>query len=222
MRGRAALFGGGLACVLALAGCGGGSEDAEPAPTSSTSAVAAVPPGYPVGTEPGLDYTEPGTALELGDSATVAWQPTPAAKIGALRISVTAIQRTTFAASFKDWKVDDAVASYAPYFVQASIANVGPTDFGGLPVPLYGETSADTLLEPSGFASAFKPCTPSSFPEPFGTGQVVPVCLVLLVPEGGELTGVTFRPTPEFTPIVWRGPVQTIGADPSPSATMAQ
>ncbi|UDY24854.1 hypothetical protein [Nocardioides sp. Kera G14] len=205
-----------------LAACGGSDEKPTPTPAATTSAPAAAPKGYPTGSPVGLDYAKPGDSFQLGESGTVAWQPPKATAVGALRISVSAIQRTTFAKSFRDWKVADEVKGYAPYFVQASVANVGPTNLGAQTVPLYGETSADTLLEPSTFATTFKPCTPSTFPQKFTTGQVAVVCMVYLVPDGGQLTGVTFRPTEGFTPITWSGDAQTIGAEPTPSATITQ
>lgn len=209
----------GAVALLALAGCGG-SEQSQPAPTPTLPSVTPVPSGYPSGATTGLDYAKPGDEVALGAAATVAWQPPQATVVGALRITVTSIQRTTFAASFKDWKVSDQVKGDAPYFVRATIANSGAVDLGGRAVPLYGETSADTLLEPSTFASTFKPCNPNAFPKSFPAGKVATVCLVYLVPDQGELTGVSFRPTESFVPITWGAVSQTMAETPTPSATM--
>ena len=48
-----------------------------------------------------------------------------------------------------------------PYFVHATVENVGDTDLGGRAVPLYIVDGRNTLIEASTFASTFKPC-PSS------------------------------------------------------------
>ncbi|MFT4262341.1 MAG: hypothetical protein QM572_03075 [Nocardioides sp.] len=207
-----------VAAGLMLAACGG--SDDKPAPTSSASASAtAIPAGYPSAAPTGLAYSEPGSELEVGTSAIVAWQPAQSTEVSALNVRVTAIRATTFAESFQDWKVSDDLKTSVPYFVEASIANVSDADLGGLLVPLYGETSADTLLEPSTFASAFKPCNPANFPKPFARGAIAQVCLVYLVPDGGQLTGVTFRPTEEFLPIIWKTPEETASPSPTSSAT---
>lgn len=235
----------GAVVPLVLASCSGSEDAAVPTPSAAT---AQLPAGYPTGAPTTVSYTEPGTEIGLGESATVAWTATGIPKSAAaapgtvvLRMAVTAITRTTFKESFQDWKVAEDLAGYTPYFVRVSIANVGEGNLAGADVPLYGRTSADTLLEPSRFASTFKPCTPNTFPRPFATTQVAQLCLVYLVPDGGTLTGVTFRPNEEFRPISWvptpapqaqtpqtsqASPTpaapESIGATASPSATMGQ
>lgn len=203
--------------ATALAGCGGGgSGDSGSGGGASGSASVssagedrtasgAVPSGYPSAAA-GLDLTAPGTALSLEQSATVAWQPTQQL-VGALQITVTAEHSTTFARSFKGWQLDDATKANAPYFVQATVRNAGTTDLSGQAVPLYGSAASGALVEASSFASDFKPCSPGVLPTPFGPGASADVCLVYLVPDGGTLQGVTFRPTEDFDPITWTGAI---------------
>ncbi|MFI2708112.1 hypothetical protein ACH5WX_11250, partial [Nocardioides sp. CER28] len=88
----------------------------------------------------------------------------------------------------------------------------GPTGLGGVPVPLYGESAADALVEAAVFKETFKPCHPSALPTPFATGAHASVCLVYLVPDKGALVGAAFRPTQDFDPIVWKGAVATAAA----------
>jgi len=206
----------GLVAGAALAGCGGGSGDADaPVTTGGTAATAptaptgegstAVPSGYPTAAA-GLDLTAPGTALELGQDATVAWQPSQHL-LGALDVSVTALHSTSFKQSFQGWQLDEATRATAPYFVTATVRNAGSTDLSGKQVPLYGTAASGALVEASSFATDFKPCGPSVLPTPFAPGARTKVCLVYLVPSGGHLDGITFRPTEDFDPITWSGEV---------------
>lgn len=198
---------GALLLVGTASACGGSSGDSSdggrpsPSAASSTSAPAAYPsvPG-------GVSLTAPGTSLQLGQSATVAWKPTQDV-VGALDVSVQAMSSTTFQQSFKGWELDDATKANAPYFVTATVRNVGTTDLGGRPVPLYGAAASGALIEPSTFAADFKPCSPGVLPAPFPAGATADVCLVYLVPGGGALQGVSFRPTQTFKPITWTGTV---------------
>jgi hypothetical protein len=157
--------------------------------------------------------TEPGTRLSLGQQASVAWTPRQGL-VGTLRIRVDDVERTTFERSFRDWKVDPATATHAPYLVHALVTNIGATDLGGQQVPLYAGSAAGALVEPATFRTTFKPCHPSVLPRPFGPGASTSACLVYLVPDGGEVAGVTFRPEEGFTPVTWTGPVRTLGAQP--------
>lgn len=198
-----------LLLVTTLAGC---SEEQEPR-TERPTQGATPTPYLPVPSAVAL--TDEGERLSLGRSATLAWQPRQDL-VGVIRASVDRIERTTFEQSFKEWKVAEQIRSYTPYLVHALITNTGETDLAGLPLPLYGLSAADALVEPSTFASRFKPCHPSTLPKPFPAGASVGVCLVYLVPDGGELAGVAFRPSEEFRPITWTGAIATL--TPSPTA----
>ena len=91
--------------------------------------------------------------------------------------------------------------------MRATIENVGDTDLGGRPVPLYVVNEDNLLLEPTPFASSFKPCPSTPFPEKFGPGDTADVCLVYLAPDKGDLVAVSFRPDETFNPITWTGEV---------------
>ncbi|WP_300679259.1 hypothetical protein [Nocardioides sp.] len=221
----------------------------QPPATGTTAAPTATPTATAsTSSAPSATSTPDASSTPTG-SASVTATPTKAVRpSGALRITVTAIQPTTYAKSFRDWKVSSALQTSSPYFVKATVTNVGTVDLGGLTLPLYGETSADTLVEPSTFASTFKPCNPGAFPKKFAAGATVKACLVYLVPDKGSLTGVTFRPSVDFVPITWSTPAAllpgagtatgsatgsasastsastsgTIGVTPTPSATMTR
>jgi hypothetical protein len=202
-----------LAAVLALSGCSGGSDDPEatassstPSPSGSTSAPATEKPYLPV--PAGVELTEQGSELEVGDHAVVAYEPRQK-QVGVLDIQVTRLERTTFKESFSGWKLDEATKKTSPYFVRATVKNVGASDLGGRPVPLYIVDGNNTLVESSTFASTFKPCPSKPFPDVFKAGDKTDVCLVFLSPDKGDLTAVSFRPTQEFDPITWTGELKS-------------
>lgn len=200
---------------LALAACGGSStDDSTPPPSSPTaSSTVAASPYLPVPS--GVALTKPGTTLAPGDTATVAWHPRQSV-VGALKITVTSVQRTTYDLSFAGWQVPDSAKTMTPYFVTSTVTNVGGVPLGGNPVPLYGASTAKTLVEPSSFAASFAPCSPGVLPTPFPDGATATTCQVFLVPNQGELKGVTFRPSQDFDPITWEGGITTMSPSPKP------
>lgn len=205
---------GALLAGTTLTACGGSSngdgDGATGSATPSASGTAATAGSYPTGVPSGVSLTSPGKALKVGQSATVAWQPSQQL-VGVLDLTVTAMHSTTFAKSFKGWELDDATKANAPYFVTATVRNAGQSDLAGQAVPLYGSAATGALVEASTFATDFKPCSPSVLPTPFPAGASAKVCLVYLVPHAGSLDGVTFRPTETFDPITWSGEVTPLG-----------
>ncbi len=198
-----------------LAGCGGGDGDdgnepdgdEGPSPTAETTAPEE--PYLPV--PEGVELTEPGTELTVGDPAMIAWQPRQNL-VGVVDVAVTRIEKTTFAESFEGWDVkQEQKQKLTPYFVHVTVANRGDTNLGGRLVPLYAEDSTDTLLEPTEFKDGtFKPCPGGILPKRFTTNQTTEVCMVYLLGDGLNLTSITFRPTSTFDPISWTGKIQRI------------
>jgi hypothetical protein len=203
-----------LVPALALSGCSGddGSKDASASTsqTPSDSGSATTKPYLPV--PDGVELTAQGSRLDLGKHAVVAYEPRQDV-VGALDIRVTSLEKTTFRQSFRGWQLDAATRQTNPYFVHATVENVGRTDLGGRPVPLYIVDGRNTLIEYSTFKSTFKPCPSTPFPKKFGHGDRVKTCLVYLSPKHGDLTAVSFRPTQAFNPITWTGDLTTVGAE---------
>ncbi|MCW2794091.1 MAG: hypothetical protein JWO76_3189 [Nocardioides sp.] len=209
------LLGVAVAGVLAVSGCSGSVDDPAAGPSgspSSGSASASASPYLPV--PDGVELTAQGSELGVGDDAVVAYEPRQKL-VGVLDITVTRLEKTTFKKSFDGWQLDDATRKTNPYFVHATIKNVGNTDLGGRGVPLYIVDGANTLIESSRFASTFEPCPSQAFPKKFKGGDKTKVCLVYLSPDHGDLTAVSFRPSQEFDPITWTGELETPKADGS-------
>lgn len=199
--------------ALGLAACSGSEEEPDAAASATPSAsVSATPSEEPSLEVPaGVELTSQGSALELGDTATVAYE-VDQSTVGVLDITVTDMRRTTFKESFQGWKLDKQLRKANPYFVEARFKNVGDTDLGGERPPLYIVDGDDTLVESSTFVTDFDACPSTDFPKQFGTGDKVKRCLVFLAPDAGELVSVSFRPAQEFNPITWSGDVLKLGA----------
>ncbi len=197
-----------VVAVGCLAGCSGSdSSDSsgDPSSPSGSSGSASATPYLPV--PDGVELTPPGTHIELGDHATVAYKPRQDT-VGALDINVTALEQTTIKQSFGAWKLTEAQQNSTPYFVRAKIKNVGDSDLGGRRVPLYAVNEKNVLLESTPFASSFEACPSTPFPKKFGPGAKTDVCLVYLAPDKGTLEAVSFRPEETFDPITWTGKIE--------------
>lgn len=210
-----------LLALALLAGCSGESGDSggdagggsdASAGESSSAAGASASPYLPV--PDGVELTAQGSSLALGDTATLAWEPRQDT-VGVIDLTVDRLERTTFKKSFAGFKITDETKSTSPFFVRVTVTNTGESDLGGRRIPLYAVDGENRLVDYSGFASAFAPCPSTDFPKPFAPGTSAEFCLVYLVPDRGELTAVSFRPTQEVNPITWTGELTEPQADGS-------
>ncbi|WP_133059031.1 MULTISPECIES: hypothetical protein [unclassified Nocardioides] len=197
-----------LVTGVLLAGCSsdsGGEPDADASsPMVGTTGATGASPYLPV--PDGVALTEPGSQLAVGDHAVVAYQPRQDL-VGAFDIQVTALEKTTIKAEFSAWQLSDDQKKSNPFFVRATVENVGDTDLGGRPVPLYIVNDENVLVEATPFASSFDACPSTPLPEKFAPGAKTDVCLVYLAPDHGDLVAVSFRPEETFNPITWTGDV---------------
>ena len=161
----------------------------------------------------GVELTPQGSDLAVEESAVVAWEPRQDL-VGVLDVTVTRLEQTTFAESFEGWQLDETTRKSTPYFVHATIKNVGESDVGGRDVPLVRrrrDRHPDPGVRPSRPSSSRAPATECS-PRPSVPSGTKDICLVYLVPDGGELTAVSFRPSQDFDPITWTGPIKNAEA----------
>lgn len=196
-----------LTAAALLAGCSGNDEP-KSGPTTGGSTTTSTPSSTEsnyLEVPAGVELTAQGSELSLGDSATVAYEPRQDT-VAVLKIKVTRLRRATFD-QFVGWKLDKKIKETTPYFVDTKVTNLGDTDLGGRPVPLYVVDGQNRLIEASIFTATFHPCAGATLPKKFGHGDTTKACLVFLSPDHGDLTAVSFRPTQAFDPITWTGEV---------------
>ncbi|GAA1929791.1 hypothetical protein GCM10009737_34550 [Nocardioides lentus] len=202
-----------LLASAVLAGCSGdGAEDgaddgaAGGDPSAGAGADAAGSSSTPVPELPeGVELTEQGTELALGESAEVVWSPREGTT-GVLDLTVEEVREVSLD-EFSAFRISEAVRRSTPYFVTARIENIGETPLGGVGVPLYLLDDSDTLVERSTFGSSFEACPSEPLPGRFRPGARTTACLVFLAPRRGEAEAVSFRPSEDVEPITWVGEI---------------
>jgi len=195
-----------LAPVLLAAGCGG-SGSGSSAPSRSASPSVALPTGD-VKVPSGTKLTAPGTDLGFGDTATVAYEANKQ-KASVLTLTVDSVQTGTIK-DFSAYQLDARTKQSTPFYVKATVKNVGTGDLGGAAVPLLAVDAGNTLIQASSFSNTFKRCPSTGLPAKFAAGTSSSVCLVYLVPDAGSLTAMSYRPLQAFEPITWKGTVKPV------------
>jgi hypothetical protein len=192
--------------MLVLTACGGGGDEDDratevsPVPTPTPSTTVEVPEN--------VDVTAPGTSLTFGDTATVTHEVKKQGTV--LDLTVESAQQGALA-DFSGFDLDDPYKKKGNYFyVRVSVSNAGDERVSGLPVPLWGVSGKNTLLQAVEFKSSFKKCPTQPLPKNFGPGDEFETCLVYLSPDRGSLEGVSYRPTEDYVPIEWTGKVTTL------------
>jgi hypothetical protein len=203
------------AATLALAGCGGDSSSTPVAGSSGSSGTSATSEttkpaagsssADPAVTVQGVTLTDQGTKLKVGQAAKVSWHPNQKTT-GVMKVSVTKLQKVPISA-FSDWRLDPATQRSTPFFVHATVHNLGRTPLSGVPVPLYLLDGRNTLLQASTFRAQFPACPSTPLPAKFTRGKKASVCLVYFAPDHGKLVAVSFRPSQDFNAITWSGPL---------------
>jgi hypothetical protein len=213
------------AATFVLAGCGGsGSSTPTAVPGSASGASATPPTTAPTTSAPttraptststssgvvqGVKLTADGSALRLGDTARVSWHPDQKTT-GVIAITVTKLQRVPITA-FSDWRLTGPVLRSTPYYVHATVRNLGTADLAGVATPLYLLDERNTLLEASTFRARFDPCPSRPLPAEFTKGRSASVCLVYFAPRHGRLDAISFRPDQDVAGITWRGHVVVV------------
>jgi len=182
--------------ALSLAACADDEAGTEPTP-EATPTTTVIPDG--------LTPTDPGTALEYGDPATIAWQPA-AELTGVLDVTVESVEEQRKSV-LEGWLRDESMKQSRPYFVTVSLANVGETDLAGQVVPLYLRDDRGTIGAPWTLGGDFTACQSGPLPAPFDAGATGEVCLLYLAPDGARIDDMVFQPTEDYDPITWSGDV---------------
>ncbi|HET9840921.1 MAG TPA: hypothetical protein VFQ01_02855 [Nocardioides sp.] len=192
--------------TLALAGCGGSSSSTPGAGGGSSSSTGGQTgsSSSPTAVD-GVTLTAPGSRLKLGQTAKVSWKPDQKT-VGVIALSVTKLQKEPIKA-FSAWRLGPATQKSTPYFVHATVRNLGRASLSGKPVPLYLLDGRNTLLRASTFQARFAPCPSRPLPPRFKHDKRTSVCLVYFAPDHGKLVAISFRPTQDFEAITWKGKV---------------
>jgi hypothetical protein len=196
-----------LSLALVLASCGGGSSSEPPSggSGSSTSTGGSSASTSSSSQVEGVRLTPQGSRLKLGQTARVSWHPTQRTT-GVIAVSVTGIFKVPISA-FSAWRLNGATRRSTPYFVHATVRNLGKSDLSHTAVPLYLLDRRQTLLQASTFQAKFTPCPSRPLPSRFKRGDKTQVCLVYFAPHHGKLAAISFRPTEDFDAITWQGNV---------------
>jgi hypothetical protein len=187
------------------AGCSAdGSGDGSPDPAASTAA-GSDPSEVDDAAAEGERTTAPGSVLDLGGTATVAWRPSAALE-GVLEMSVERV-RAGRPRDFTGLVASGTVEGARPYYVDVTLTNAGDSDLGGLDVALYLRDSSGTLGPPWGFTEPFAPCRSRPLPGSFAPGRTVATCLVFFARAGATYDAVAYQPRPDQEAITWTGDV---------------
>ena len=196
-----------VASSLALSACSGGDD---PSSTSADDESTSPEPTPSATTEApeGQEVTEPGTQLTFGDTATVAFEDEDQAT--ALKLRVDSAEQGSLE-DFEGFDLDDPYKKRGNYYyVRVMVKNSGKDTVGDVPVPLWGISGENTLLQAVEFKSSFAKCPTQPLPAKFKPKDTFKTCLVFLSPDKGKLQGVSYRPTEDFVPIEWRGQVKML------------
>lgn len=200
-----------LALALGLAACGGegGKADGKKPKVEATKTA-------------GVTLTPSGTELELGEAATMTWEPNQNVK-GQIAVTVKAIRPGT----------PEDVARFEPqglppeprlYYVDIHLENVGKTGLGGvspLNLPLRLDDGGTALTPPANLPEGmtFAPCPAMMLPAAFEPKAVVDTCLVYTA--GSDVKRLLLQPK-EGDLISWPGTVSTPAPSPSPTKKGAE
>jgi hypothetical protein len=153
-----------------------------------------------------VDLTEAGTELEFGEPAVVAYEPNTR-RSSVLSLQVDSVQMGRIA-DFSAYQLDARTRASRPYYVRATVRNVGSGQLGRAAVPLLAVDARNTLIQPSSFNNTFRRCPSTPLPAQFGPGRGARLCLVYLIPARGRLVEMSFRPLQAFEPITWTGAIR--------------
>lgn len=195
-----------VAPALVLGGCGNAAKQS----TSASPSVSL--PTQSVTLPAGVTLTKQGTELGFGETATVGFVPN-AERSTALELVVKQVRQGRIK-DLAGYQLDPRARASRLYYVDVKVRNVGDGQVGRSAIPLWGLGADKTLIGASGFTNAFARCASGPLPAHFGAGRTASTCLMFLVPRGGSLVGVSYRPVMADAPIVWKGRITRAGTSP--------
>ncbi|GHG03248.1 MULTISPECIES: hypothetical protein [Amycolatopsis] len=203
---RATLFAA-CATTLLLSACGGESGQAVPAtptgtPAAPASAESSAPESSTGAAVPAGDVTPPGTELKLGERAVVPFK-SGTTKSGTIAITVTAIDKGENADLAK---YGDKAKGITPYYLRATIENVGGTDLAYASVSLRAR-GADGRSTGVIITGSLDQCKSGSAGKDFTTaGAKFETCTLQGAREGSTVEAAAFDKGDGYdkSPVVWK------------------
>ena len=184
-----------LLLALVAGGCSGDDDATAPDPTT---------PAVPV--PEGVELTDPGSSLQVGDTATAVYEA-GAQRASVVTVTVEAIRRGTLD-DLRGFSLSPATARSTPWYVRVVMRDVGEGQLGRAPVPVYGYDSKDTYFPPAQIEGSLDVCPSAQVPASFGPGDTLRTCLVFFVPPKVRLEAVQLRAEEGVEPISWAIPEQ--------------
>lgn len=179
-----------LAVLLVAGGCSKAEKKVE----------TPVPKGFELPS--GVTLTKGGSAMAPGKPATVIYKIADQTR-SVITVTVDSIKKGTIK-DFKFFSLDDDTLASTPYYVTASIKNLGPAGLGGSPVPLYAHDSTNSIAPPNQLVGDFAPCPRGALPSSFLPDAAAKVCLVYLIPKGATLQTIDLQTADQKDPITWQ------------------
>jgi len=180
-------------------------------PTAPTDTPTDEPSDTPTDLPAGV--TPAGTQLKIGDTATVDYALGTEGDHGILKLTLDSIDKGT-AADLKPLKLGDQAAGQVPWYVRYTVT--GGEGSHSLKFYTIGAADFDGLLPDGGTASplivfgTWDKCEVDDFPEDFGPGKSIKVCLPFLAGQGTKVVGAWFAQSGtaydqfDGKPIVWK------------------
>lgn len=202
------MFAAGLATVaLGLSACGGDDEGSAapdtPARTTPASSESKGESTAPAGDDAPAegDVTAPGTELKVGDKAVLPYEYTSDKK-GTIAVTVTAIEKGSEAdmAAF-----GEKAKGMTPYFIKATVENVGGTDLSYASLKLSGVLEGGTNTGVVLIGDIPGKCDNEGAPKEFTTKGASYETCSLSATTGTPVTAASFDEGDEYTdsPVVW-------------------
>ena len=188
-----------LLLLVLVGGCSddsGASDGARESP-SATGPSVAVPAG--------VNLTDPGATLDLGQPASVVYDAGQQ-RVSVITVTVRKVVAGSMKRDFKNFVLGPKELKSTPYYVTATVRNAGPGKLGQAKVPLYGYDSTNTYFSASPIVGHLDACPGGNLPESFGPKATEQTCQVFLVGKGATLDAVELRPYEGFEPIRWPVP----------------
>lgn len=182
-----------VAAACLLTACSEGVEpraEPSPSPSSTASADEATASAAAVATP---------TRTPIGAPATIT--VSKGNRSGEVAVTVTKVRKGSIK-DLSDFVLDHSTRRSTPYYADVRVTNTSSTNLAGAKVPLWGLDATGTVLPAARVRGTFGKCDDQPLPKKFTKGERARTCLLFLVPKGGALQAVQYRPSDETAGVV--------------------